>query len=363
MKKQIWRIQSIFLALLMATFSVYSQETSVVAVDEIKTETVTTLEIKEDAVSISAILDTLFVEGYSQVNEVKSEENLIDQTYKYSMDSLTIETNLNLNEPGEQSGTLSVLKKGNTNVSDNLVLEVHESEAVSSIEQNVKYTFDVSVEMVDTTAPKISLVSDEVTLENGEEINPDEWIDTIYDNVDGEISEYEFDGSSIDSSTGGEYVATYSAVDTAGNRSTVSLNVSVEEAVVAVSRSYYVAASGSSIYDMFNAINAVRAQYGLYAYSLDTGALGSAAQVRAIEASSYVSHYRPNGTSYRSALDEAGVYYSDSAEILTYAGSTASQGLNWWLNSPSHSAYVLSGSFSTISIGFYNGMWCALVIA
>lgn len=362
MKKQLWKIQSIFLSLLMAALSIYQQESVVIAVDEIKND-VTTLEIKEDAVSISAILDTLFEDGYSQVNEVSSEENLIDQTYKYSMDSLTIETNLNLNEPGEQSGTLSILKKGNTKMSDDLVLVVHESEPVSSIEQNVKYTFDVNVEMVDTTAPKITLVSDEVVLENKEEINPDEWIDTIYDNVDGEISEYEFDGSAIDSSTGGEYVATYSAMDKAGNLSTATLTVTVEDAPVSVGRTYYVAASGSSVYDMFNAINAVRAQYGLYAYTLDNGALGNAAQVRAIEASSYVSHYRPNGTSYRTALDEAGVYYSNSAEILTYAGSTAGEGLNWWLNSPAHRSYVLSSAFSTISIGYYNGMWCALIIA
>jgi uncharacterized protein YkwD len=117
-----------------------------------------------------------------------------------------------------------------------------------------------------------------------------------------------------------------------------------------------------SIWSMLDAINAVREQYGLYDYTMADDTAMQASAVRAAEASGYVSHTRPDGRKYYTALDDAGESHGSAvSEILVCCGSTIESNLDWWMNSPGHRAIILGTSGSTMSIGYSNGMWEAMV--
>ena len=66
-------------------------------------------------------------------------------------------------------------------------------------------------------------------------------------------------------------------------------------------------------------VNAVRAQHGLAALTVDTK-VQRAAQVRAAETAQSFSHTRPNGSSFSTALTEAGVTYRTAGENIAYGG-------------------------------------------
>lgn len=98
-------------------------------------------------------------------------------------------------------------------------------------------------------------------------------------------------------------------------------------------------------------VNAERAKYGLSALKMDSR-VQQAAQVRAAETVQSFSHTRPNGSSFSTALTEAGVSYMRSGENIAYGQSTPQQVVNAWMNSSGHRANILNESFTTIGVGY-----------
>ena len=98
-------------------------------------------------------------------------------------------------------------------------------------------------------------------------------------------------------------------------------------------------------------VNAERAKYGLSALKADSR-VQQAAQVRAAETVQSFSHTRPNGSSFSTALTEAGVSYTLSGENIAYGQSTPQQVVNAWMNSSGHRANILNESFTTIGVGY-----------
>nr|WP_297179328.1 CAP domain-containing protein [uncultured Agathobaculum sp.] len=98
-------------------------------------------------------------------------------------------------------------------------------------------------------------------------------------------------------------------------------------------------------------VNAERAKYGLSALQTDSR-VQQAAQVRAAETVQSFSHTRPNGSSFSTALTEAGVSYTRSGENIAYGQSTPQQVVQAWMNSDGHRANILNGSFTTIGVGY-----------
>ena len=98
-------------------------------------------------------------------------------------------------------------------------------------------------------------------------------------------------------------------------------------------------------------VNAERAKYGLSALKVDSR-VQQAAQVRAAETVQSFSHTRPNGSSFSTALTEAGVSYTRSGENIAYGQSTPQQVVNAWMNSSGHRANILNESFTTIGVGY-----------
>ena len=98
-------------------------------------------------------------------------------------------------------------------------------------------------------------------------------------------------------------------------------------------------------------VNAERAKQGLSALTIDTK-VQQAALVRAKESAQSFSHTRPNGSSFSTALTEAGVSYRTAGENIAYGQSTPQQVMNAWMNSSGHRANILNKDFTTIGVGY-----------
>ena len=78
-----------------------------------------------------------------------------------------------------------------------------------------------------------------------------------------------------------------------------------------------------------------------------------AAQVRAGEIENLFSHTRPDGTSFVTALQEAGVSYRGAGENIAYGQKTPEQVMEGWMNSQGHRANILNPNFTAIGVGHY----------
>ncbi|MEG2685122.1 MAG: DUF5011 domain-containing protein [Erysipelotrichaceae bacterium] len=312
--------------------------------------------------AIKKIIKAVELKDVDSINipiEVSKEKN----KNIYSYGNLTLELEyFNANKAGKQLINLNVKKKEKAKDPINktlLVASTNQDEIV--IDEGITKTYKLLVEVVDKNAPVIELVDNEATLEFNEEFNASDYVNNVYDEVDGTI-DYSVD-SNVDTSVAGDYTVVYTASDSNGNKATATLNVNVKEKAVARRNISYSATydvpQGS---DMISAINAVRAQNGLYPLMLDTGNLGAAAQQRAME-SAYNGfyHYRPDGSSYTTVLNQYGVSYNSSVELLVSYGGSYSSNLSWWLSSPTHAPHILTSTFTKIGLGNYNGCWAAIL--
>lgn len=103
--------------------------------------------------------------------------------------------------------------------------------------------------------------------------------------------------------------------------------------------------------EVLDLVNAARADAGVAALELDP-ALCGAAQVRAAECVGTFSHTRPDGTSYKTALTEAGLTAGYVGENVATGYKGARQAVEGWLNSEGHRANILNGNYTKMGIGF-----------
>lgn len=99
-------------------------------------------------------------------------------------------------------------------------------------------------------------------------------------------------------------------------------------------------------------VNEERAKAGLNSLTLQEN-VTEAAQVRAVECESLFSHTRPNGTSFSTALKEAGVSYRGAGENIAWGQKTPEQVMEDWMNSSGHRANILNEKYTTIGVGYY----------
>ncbi|MCB7318245.1 CAP domain-containing protein [Lacrimispora sp. 210928-DFI.3.58] len=99
-------------------------------------------------------------------------------------------------------------------------------------------------------------------------------------------------------------------------------------------------------------VNKERAKAGLSPLTWNTKA-ASAARTRAEELTASFSHTRPNGSSFSTALTEAGLTYSRSGENIAYGQTSAEQVMEQWMNSSGHRANILDQNFTSIGVGHY----------
>ncbi len=101
-------------------------------------------------------------------------------------------------------------------------------------------------------------------------------------------------------------------------------------------------------------VNEERAKVGAGPLVMDVQ-LNKAAQIRAVEIYTLFSHDRPNGSRYRTVLDENGISYSGCGENVAYGFKTPKEVMNAWMNSEGHKKNILNPSYTTIGIGYDKG--------
>lgn len=123
------------------------------------------------------------------------------------------------------------------------------------------------------------------------------------------------------------------------------------------------------IEEVFAQVNKERVKAGLSELTLDY-TLCTAAQVRAQECVKVFSHTRPNGSKFRTAIEEAGIQSSYTGENVASGYTSASHVMKGWMASPGHKENILRERFTAIGIGVvknsgngYGGYsWCQLFI-
>ena len=99
-------------------------------------------------------------------------------------------------------------------------------------------------------------------------------------------------------------------------------------------------------------VNEERAKAGLSPLSVNSKA-ANAAQTRAREIEKYFSHTRPDGSSFNTALTEAGVSFRGAGENIAYGQITPQQVMEGWMNSSGHRANILNANYTSIGVGHY----------
>lgn len=241
----------------------------------------------------------------------------------------------------------------------NVLINIKPKADASRLPVKSTITTKIQLHVIDTQVPLVALTRSIAYVKINTEFNPWDYISYIFDNSNQDLYKSLEIQNNVDVTTIGEYPVVYVATDSTGNQTTAALTVNVSKNVAIT----YDAASKESIEDMLTLINNFRAEYGLPALQLADSAGQTAIAIRAAEAEFDISHMRPDGSHYKTALSDQGVVWCHSPlEILTTAGYTIESKLNWWQNSPNHRAILLSGNgYDTIAIGYSGKMWAAIV--
>ena len=101
--------------------------------------------------------------------------------------------------------------------------------------------------------------------------------------------------------------------------------------------------------------NIERANNGLSPLSGNNAILNSSAMIRAEEAVSIFSHTRPNGSSWSTVLDDAGLRSSAIAENISQGRATPEATVAGWMNSAGHRKNILHPDFNNIGVGVAMG--------
>ncbi|MEG0176869.1 immunoglobulin-like domain-containing protein [Anaerorhabdus sp.] len=223
----------------------------------------------------------------------------------------------------------------------------------------VKSTISTKVllRVIDNTAPVLKLTKDSIRVQLGSEFNPWDYVEYVYDNSNEDIYQTLQITNPVDSNVEAEYEIIYTATDSSGNTTELKVPVKVQKQIVVQGG----VASGDEIEYMLQLINDVREQNGLNPYTLADEAGQTAIAIRAAESVNNITHRRPDGSHYKTALSDQGVVWDHSPlEILTSSGSTVEAKLNWWLNSAGHRSILLKSDYETIAIGYSGNMWAAI---
>ncbi|MCI6271416.1 MAG: hypothetical protein MR601_00530 [Erysipelotrichaceae bacterium] len=244
-----------------------------------------------------------------------------------------------------------------SNVKKKVLLNIVNKQDVQTLTTN-SMSLDVNFEFIDTTIPELVLTQDKVDVALNDVFDPWVYVKYAYDNS--KVYPTVAIINNVDVSTVGKYEVIFAASDESGNRYQTVLEVNVTKDAQRVSNVVY---SGDDIQYMLDLINAERSNIGLEPLALadENGQLAVA--IRANEAAGYLSHYRPDGSHYKTALIDQNVSFSNSPlEVLTYAGSSVESKFNWWMSSKNHRAILMSdGNYKTVAIGYSGSMWCAIV--
>lgn len=104
--------------------------------------------------------------------------------------------------------------------------------------------------------------------------------------------------------------------------------------------------------EVIRLVNVERKKAGLSSLSTHSS-LQKAADIRAEEIVKKMSHTRPDGSKWSTAIAAQGIKYSVVAENIAAGQATAEQVVNSWMGSEGHRANILNKSVKYIAVGYY----------
>ena len=108
---------------------------------------------------------------------------------------------------------------------------------------------------------------------------------------------------------------------------------------------------------MFELVNQEREKAGLRPLArcslLDEAAMIRAAEIKIVDDAGGTPHTRPDGTSYRTLLDEMGINSRRCGENISRARATPQESVNALMLSDGHRANILRENYGSIGIGVY----------
>ena len=105
-------------------------------------------------------------------------------------------------------------------------------------------------------------------------------------------------------------------------------------------------------------VNEHRAAYGLAPLTIDAE-LSVKARIKSedMKVNNYFSHNSPTYGSPFAMMQSLGLSYRTAGENIAMGYSAAEAVVNAWMNSEGHRANILSGSYTSMGIGYVNGYW------
>ena len=86
---------------------------------------------------------------------------------------------------------------------------------------------------------------------------------------------------------------------------------------------------------------------------LDEAAMIRAAEIKTVDNLGGAPHTRPDGTSYRSLLEDMGIASNRCGENITRAKPTPQDAMSAWMDSEGHRRNILRENYGSIGIGVY----------
>lgn len=113
--------------------------------------------------------------------------------------------------------------------------------------------------------------------------------------------------------------------------------------------------------EVFRLVNQERAKLNLSPLKYYSAAQ-NAAKIRVDEIKNSFSHTRPNGKTFSTVIDDAGISYSKIGENISYGYTIPSAVMDGWMNSSRHKANILNPDFTHIIIGYNGTHWVQLFL-
>ena len=152
---------------------------------------------------------------------------------------------------------------------------------------------------------------------------------------------------------------TRSSVSASNNSQSGSTQSSTVQSSTAASTQKLLTAEELAAYadKIFELVNIEREKAGASPLTrssiLDEAAMIRAAEIKTVDNLDGAPHTRPDGTGYRSLLEDMGIASNRCGENITRAKPTPQDAMNAWMDSEGHRRNILRENYGSIGIGVY----------
>lgn len=156
-----------------------------------------------------------------------------NQTGVYELENYVISVAISEAGLGERSALLTIENKEDYNRTEENKINLVSAQD-GSVAKGTKVSYEVAINLIDTTAPVIHLSTSDTTIAAEDEFDPRDYVTYVEDNADGVIADYAIEGSIAkdgDVLESGNHTFTVRAKDRSGNESAASFIVRVKEPV------------------------------------------------------------------------------------------------------------------------------------